>query len=312
MHFIKAHKKISIIVLSCLIVFVFFSATFGRYIYNFVGSYILETKGFYFNSSILNVNTREYKINNWDGVNSYSITVDLNNSKNSMIHTEADIEYDVKVSCSSEVTCTTSKESGVLLENPGTDSFIITMTPNTNTKFSAGDEVDVDIEVTSKSPYKKILKGKFIVSVENANFSYEIIDDKNNNFMILKLTNSISFYEVEKAFGSYNIGDIISLEDYMKLTAAERDNCFAAKVTLKFDPDVIILDMTSKAFLRGSNVTKIMSDIDQKDYVNGFQFKINATSSEKVLFYKVDRSQNYTYPIVNPTSIVDVKVELAG
>lgn len=312
MHFIKEHKKISIIVLSCLIFFILFSAAFGRYIYNFVGSYILETKGFYFNSSILNVNTREYKINNWDGVNSYPITVDLNNSKNSMIHTEADIEYDVKVSCSAEVECTTSKETGVLFENPGTDSFIITMTPNINTKFSAGDEVEVDIEVTSKSPYKKVLKGKFIVSVENVDFSYEIIDDKNNNFMILKLTNSIPFYEVEKAFGSYSVGDIVSLDDYAKLTASERDNCFAAKVTLKFNPDVIILDMTSKAFLRGSDVVMITNEEDGHEYVNGFQFKINATSSEKVLFYKVDRTKNYTYPIVNPTSIVDVKVELAG
>ena len=59
MKYIRKHKKISIIVFSCLVVFVLFTATFGRYIYNAIDNYILETKGFYFNSSVLGVNTKE-------------------------------------------------------------------------------------------------------------------------------------------------------------------------------------------------------------------------------------------------------------
>ena len=53
MEFIRQHKKISIVVLSCLVVFLLVSVTFGKYIYNIVDSYILETKGMYFNSSVL-------------------------------------------------------------------------------------------------------------------------------------------------------------------------------------------------------------------------------------------------------------------
>lgn len=312
MQFVKGHKKLSIIILGCLAFFVFFTATFGRYIYNFFGNYILETKGFYFNSSVLNMNTKEFKINNWDGVNSYSVTVDLNNMKNSLVHTEADIEYDVAVSCSNGVTCTTSKESGILREENITDGFVVSMTPDTNTKFEAGDEVEISVLVTSKSPYTKVLKGKFIISVENENFSYEIVDDKNDIFMMLKLTNSVAFYEVEKAFGSYNVGDVIGMDDYSKLTDAEKNNCFSAKVTIAFDPKIIFLDMTSKSYLHGSNITKVVNPDDGFEYVNGYQFKIDATSSEKIIFYKANRSDNYTYPIVNDKSIVDVKVELAG
>lgn len=312
MRFVKEHKKLSIIVLGCLMFFVLFTAAFGRYIYNFIGNYILETKGFYFNSSMLNVNTKEIKINNWDGVNSYSVTVDLNNMKNSLVHTEADIEYDVSISCSDKVICTTSKDSGILREDSITDGFVVMMTPDTNTKFDAGDEVEIGISVTSKSPYTKVLKGKFIISVENNSFSYEIVDAKNDKFMTLKLTNSVSFYEVEKAFGEYNVGDVISLDEYSKLTKAEKDNCFSAKVTVRFDPKIIFLDMTSKSYLHGSNVTKITNPNDGFEYVNGYQFKIAATSSEKIIFYKANRGNNYTYPIVNNTSIVDVKVELAG
>lgn len=312
MQYIKKHKKMSIIVLCCLMAFVFFTAAFGRYIYNYIGNYILETKGFYFNSSVLNINTKEYKINNWDGVNSYPITVDLNNLKNSLTHTEADIEYNVSVTCSSNVTCRSSKYSGILREDAGVDSFIVTMTPNTNTKFEAGDEVEVNIAVISNSPYKKVLKGKFIVSVENNSFSYEITDAKNDNFMTLKLTNSVPFYEVEKAFGSYKVGDTVSLEDYAKLSALEKENCFSAKVTISFDPETIFLDMTSKSFLHGTNKQSKTSSKDGFVYITGYQFKVEATSSEKIIFYKADKTKNFTYPIINSSSIVDVKVELAG
>lgn len=311
MQLVKKHKKLSIITLCCLIVFVLFTATFGRYIYNIVGNYILETKGFYFNSSVLAINTKEYKINNWDGVNSYVITVDLNNKKNSLTHTETDIEYNVSVSCSEGVTCEASKYAGMLVENVGTDSFMITMTPDSTVEFKSEDEVEINVEVTSTKPYKKILKGKFIVSVENLNFSYEITDAKNDNFMTLSLTNSIPFYEVEKAFGKYKVGDKISLDDYEKLSDIEKDNCFSAKVTILFDPEIIFLDMTAKSYLHRVSGSETTKKINNFNYVTGYQFKIPATSSEKIIFYKADRTKNYTYPIVNSNSIVNVNIELA-
>lgn len=311
MQFVKKHKKVSIIVLCSLIAFILFTATFGRYIYNIVGNYILETKGFYFNSSVLAINTKEYKINNWDGVNSYAINVDLNNKKNSLTHTEADIEYNVSVSCSKGVTCNASKYSGMLVENIGTDSFTITMTPDATVEFNSGDEVEINVEVTSTKPYKKILKGKFIVSVENLNFSYEIIDAKNDNFMTLSLTNSIPFYEVEKAFGNYKVGDKISLDDYGKLSDAEKDNCFSAKVTISFDPEIVFLDMTASSYLHRVSGSERTKQVNNFNYVTGYQFKIPATSSEKIIFYKADRTKNYTYPIVNNNPIINVNIELA-
>ena len=311
MRYIKEHKKLSIIVLCSLVVFVLFAATFGRYIYNIIDNYILETKGFYFNSSVLSINTKEYKINNWDGVNNYSINVDLNNMKNSLVHTETDIEYNLNVTCSTDVSCNASKYMGVLRENVGTDSFTVTMTPNQGTKFEAGDEVYIDVEVISKSPYKKTLKGKFIISVENNSFSYEIVDAKNDNFMTLSLTNSVPFYEVEQAFSNYKIGDVISLDDYEKLSETEKANCFSAKVTISFDPAVVFLDMTANSYLHRVSGSVEKVQINNFDYVKGYQFKIDATSSEKIIFYKADRTQNFTYPIVNDTSIIEVDVELA-
>ena len=45
------------------------------------------------------------------------------------------------------------------------------------------------------------------------------------------------------------------------------------------------------------------------DYVNDITFGIDALSSNTIKFYKVDDSKDYTYPIVNNNSIVDVSFE---
>ena len=36
--------------------------------------------------------------------------------------------------------------------------------------------------------------------------------------MVLNLTNSVTYYEVSEAFGSYKVGNQISIDDYSKLS----------------------------------------------------------------------------------------------
>ena len=50
---------------------------------------------------------------------------------------------------------------------------------------------------------------------------------------------------------------------------------------------------------------------DGYKYVKSYTFLLDATASEKILFYKNDISKDYTYPIVNDSSIIDVSVLLA-
>ena len=95
MQFIRKHKKISIITAIVLCLLLIASFTFGRYIYNVIHNYILETKEFYFNSNILTIDDKEYSVTNWDGVNNYNLTIDLNNRKNSFVKTQADISYEI-------------------------------------------------------------------------------------------------------------------------------------------------------------------------------------------------------------------------
>lgn len=310
MEFVRKHKKISIVVLTSLVFVLLISVSFGKYIYNVIDSYILETRGMYFNSSILGVNTNEYRINNWDGVNAYNFTIDLNNRKNSLKKSDSDIEYEIKVTCSETVLCSLSKTSDILYKDSDTDSYQITLSPQTT--FKAGDKVEIYTEVISSYPYKKTLSAKYTLAVETSKFSYNIEDASKNNYMILNLTNSVTYYEVETAFGSYKVGDYVSLEDYALLSDTDRAKCFSAVVTVNFNPADIQLDMTTNSYLHRLNNSQKTVAISGYNYVYEYQFKVSATSSEKILFYKSDRTQNYAYPNNNNTSAVNVSVKLAG
>ena len=294
------------IVLLILFFLLIFGFTYARYIYRIIDNYILESKGFYFNSSVLSLSDKSYKIHNWDGVNNYILTVDVNNKKNESVSTTTDISYSISVECSDNVTCTLSKETGIIYEQQKTDTYQITIIPKGN--FYEGDEVTVKTQATSTSPYYKTLSATYIVGVEKSKFSYSIEDSANSQYLILNLTNSIGYYEVEKAFDTYQVGDQISLDNYMELSDAEKENCFSAKVTLSFDPKVLYLDMTSNSYLKKISDSEVTEKINGFDYVSKYTFKVDATSSEKILFYKDDIAKDYTYPIVNEDSIIDVLV----
>ena len=69
--------------------------------------------------------------------------------------------------------------------------------------------------------------------------------------------------------------------------------------------------MTNKNYLDRIPNSERTESIDNFNYVNEFSFKMNASSSEKVMFYKADPTKDYTYPITNENSIVTVTVETA-
>ena len=62
--------------------------------------------------------------------------------------------------------------------------------------------------------------------------------------------------------------------------------------------------MTSDIYL--SKVSSITEVINGYNYINTISFKIDALSSKTVKFYKNDTSQNYTYPIINQNSVIQV------
>ena len=115
MKYIREHKKLSIITLVVLVGVLVLGFAYAKYFLNIINNYILETKKFYFNSSVLTVNNKHYQINNWDGVSTYNITVDLNNRKSAERYTTSDIDYSISVQCdNTKLLCTTNKSSGII------------------------------------------------------------------------------------------------------------------------------------------------------------------------------------------------------
>ncbi len=307
MEFVRKHRKLSIIVLISLIIFLIISIAFGKYILNVINNFILETKAFYFNSSVLTMNDKAYSINNWDGVNNYTLTIDVNNYKNDDRYTKADISYDISVNCSSNVTCEVSKTNGIIYQSTRSDTYQITV--KSKGKFSEGEVAVVKTSVTSSSPYTKTLSASYNIGTSKSDFTYNIEDSVNSKYLTLNLTNSIPYYEVLEAFGSHNVGDQISIDDYSKLSDTNKNKCYSAIVTLEFDPSVIFCDLTNSLYINRLSSDYQTTTINGYNYVKKFSFKVNAASTKSIIFYKDDITKNYTYPIVNSNSIVNVSVK---
>ena len=90
---------------------------------------------------------------------------------------------------------------------------------------------------------------------------------------------------------------------YISLDDIDKRKCFSAEVTLTFDPEKVILDTTNTAYLKKENYTIV--NINGYDYINSITFRMDSESSEVVKFYKADTNLDYTYPIVNNTSIIN-------
>ena len=247
MKFIRKHKKASTVLLILLVLLLLFGLSYAKYVYDIVDSYILETKGFYFNSSVMSITGKNYNINNWDGVNSYTLMVDVNSKKNEEKYTTHDISYDITCKCPDNVRCELSKESGIIYQDKKTDSFQVTMIPNE--AIPEGQEVRIEVIATSNSPYTKSLSAVYHVGVLKSDFTYSIEDSVNSKYLILNVTNSVAYYEVEEAFLNYNVGDKVTLCGQVVYTQTERtvkkELGFGEPVTETYTNTVRLLKITA-------------------------------------------------------------------
>ena len=300
-------KRIKLIILVFIIIgSIAIGATYGRYVYQDIRNFYLATKNFYFNSDKLKETMARYQIDNWSGVDSFNIIINMNSLKNNKVKATSDIEYNIKHECSNNINCIVSKESGVIFSNTNTDQFIITVTPKRT--LNEGEVVTVYVETNSTSPYTKKLSGFFSLKIGIPGLSYEIVDSKDSPYLKLDITNTLDYYKVKESFLDYQVDDKIDINTYLSLSLENQNKCASAIITLEFDPSIVPLDMTTSAYLRAiSYETKV---IDEYDYINKFSFKLDALSSEVVIFYKKNSQENYTYPFETNTSIIDVSYEI--
>lgn len=298
-HRIPKFKKrilIILIILLCLPI----SFTLGRFVYNKVLDLYFTSKNFFFESDKLTVDGAVYSLDYWNGVDPYNVVINLNSFKNNKLKSNSDITYEIKYTCSSEIICNTTKDKGTIYSDTNTDSLTITMTPNST--FKDGDSVVLKVEAKSLSPYEKTLSAEFELVVGKYGLSHEIVDNENDIYLEFKVTNTLDYYTVRDAFDDYSVGDRISSDDYASLSTLNKDKCASAIVTLKFNPNVIYTDNNNTTFLNSYNVKT--EKINNYDYINGFTFKMDSTSSTVVKFYKKDITKNFT-----GTNVIDVSYD---
>lgn len=300
-------KRIKLIILVFIIIgSVAIGVTYGRYVYQDIRNFYLATKNFYFNSDKLKETMARYQIDNWSGVDSFNIIINMNSLKNNKVKATSDIEYNIEHECSDNINCVVSKKFGTIFSNTNTDQFIITITPKRT--LNEGEIVNIYVETNSTSPYTKKLSGFFNLKIGIPGLSYEIVDSKDSPYLKLDITNTLDYYKVKESFLDYQVGNKIDINTYLSLSTENQDKCASAIITLEFDPDIVPLDMTTSAYLKAiSYETKV---IGEYDYINKFSFKLDALSSDVVIFYKKNSKENYTYPFETNTSIVNVSYEI--
>lgn len=295
-------KKQIIIVLAILLCAVSFAVVFGRYVTNSMNNFFFRSKEFYFFSDKLSASKSVFQIDNWTGVDSYPLIINMNSRKNNIQVATYDIDYDITYTCSDNAICQLSKTSGTIAKEDNTDSFTVTITPNTQLK--TGDKVIVEITATSKTTYEKVLKGRFTLVVGQEQLTYQITDKPGNPYMDVRLTNTLSYYNVKEAFGDYDAKDKIDSDTYLALSDEEKAKCYSSIVKIDFDPNEVLVDVTSESYQNATNITTV--PIGDKNYINSITLSIDAISSADLRFYKVDTSKDYTYPNLENDSVVSV------
>lgn len=298
---IKKIGKKTYIISGIIVILLITFISYGRYIYNDIRDFYFSSKSFYFNSDKLTTNRAIYQVDNWSAFDPYTIVINMNSSKNNLVHANSDIDYNITYICSSNVKCSINKSVSTIYASSHSDSFTAVITPNDT--FKDGDEAYMEIYANSVYPYKKKLSARFILRVGRIGLSYSIDDEVKRPYFNFNVTNTFDYYLVKQDFDKYKVDDRIDRNTYMELSDEDKKKCTSALISLSFDPRKTILDMTSSAYLNAYNVSIIK--IDGYDYVNGISFKMDSESSETIKFYKADTDKDYSYPIVNDRSVIE-------
>lgn len=283
----KKLNKFKVGIFIFLIVSAISIGVFGRYVYNFVRDAYFTSQKFYFSSDRLTTSSpiTTYTFNDWGGVDTYEVQFDLYSYQNEFMRMDHDLNYTVtcqslstdKVTCSLVTEGGATTATGTIYASPADvakkniSRVKLFITPIEGANISRGTEVEVKVTAKTTVPYIKEISCKFKLKVrsESAN-TYSIEDEPNKDYAILKLVN-----------------------------ASE-----ATEVVLEFDPDELRLDLNDEIYV--NNKAKAVLDSNQNVYK--ISFNMATESSKNIKFYKVDKTQDYTYTSGLGECAIDVTI----
>ena len=303
------------------------AVSLSRYVYYAVRSYYLNTREFYFNSDKLSMETAHFESDNWSGVEEYRVTINMNSKKNINEYAKVDIDYNLEYEYAAYKSDGTKYEDDIIdfyitdMENVdegetlsrtifannvsnNQDSFEFSVKPKTNANLQNNDYVYVKIKAKSTSPYVSTLVGEFKIIIGTLGMSYKIEDAEYDPYCEVIVTNTLDYYIADEEVDGIQPGFPITIAKYLELTDEEKAKCHSMIITLDFDPTVLRLDTTTGVYLTADKTNDVEYEIlethgegnGEFDYITKIRFKMEAEESRVIKFYKIDASENYTYP----------------
>lgn len=250
--------------------------TFARYAFESLRETYFISNEFFFYSSNVYLDDG-VTINDWDGVSEYKIYTSVYNYIDELRWTKEDIPYTTSINCnpsiSGSVSCTYPAGT-IETETTGgtTNRICLTLTNPNNLEFKDGDYVDVSAVITSTSPYRKSLNLTFKIYVNIKEVTHKVIDSTNQAYLDLVLSNNTNA---------------------------------ASTISIGWDKNVVLVDNTN-TIVNDSATTKRTEIYNSKNYINQLTFIVPAKTAYKIRYYKIDKTQNYTYPVTNTSSIFNI------
>lgn len=275
-------RKIFLIFTLLIALFSVIFVTSGKYIYNSVWNYYLKSKGFYFESDLLNTNTKKNSFLKWDGSDIYFT---VKNSLNNELVSEYDISY--------KISCTVLEEESEYIDCilNGTNSSVYNGSLSSVAKCVNNiDETDVsklnkaDCEINGYTWNNEI-------TLKNNYFNLILKDEtKNIDEVSIKITAESSSPYHKTLTGIFNINKVDSegtelityyqnFNEYDELSitnTTQNDKC----AVINFNADNFLIDLNSTSILEYNT--------DSNEKVNQISIKIEKQSSNIYKFYKMD------------------------
>ena len=283
----KKFKKYIIIIVFLLVFVAATSLTFGKYIYNSAWNYYLSSKGFYFESDLLDINTKKNSLLKWDGSDIYFT---IKNSQNEKLISEYDISY--KVIC--EVLGEEANYIKCNLNNTGTSSFNGTLASaakciNKKDETNVGSYTKAECELSGYEWDEEITK-------KNNYFNLELTDlTKKIEEVSIKITaESIVPYHAT-LIGIFNVNLVENMDlelvteyqnyvDYVELSiinTTQEDKC-------------VVVDFNEKDYALDTELNLLVDYNTSEDkIVNQITTKILKENSNIYRFYKTNASKDY-------------------
>jgi hypothetical protein len=263
--------------------------SFGRYIYRTAKDKYLSSKEFYFTSNLMQSVEKKYEYVNWGGDGIYSINVKLYSYKNELLKMKSDLGYNLKcevidededdsvnkVDCGinsvSNIGSTKSTSGTIYLANNNEEDVNVYIIPKENVEINKGDIINIRLTASTEYPYATTISAVVSLEIKDVQMEYNISDQANQLYATLEIKNT---------------------------QTADR------YVTLNFDASKIRIDMNNQLVLDGE--IKESQKIDGVEYADEVTIEMSGESTAKIKFYKVDKSENYTYPNGDKESVINV------